>query len=222
MYFSVYDMGGQRGQRRKWLQMFDSITAIIFVLDCSCYDLSLREDNTKNRMLEACDLFHQLWNNRYIHSEINRPTYEWLYFYWLINLDRMIDPLGEIGNKAQTNHVVRHATTLFTISAKMWNRRFNWPVCMRFHCPNSKEFSWCNCLMTRAKSSFSQTHKIGNNGIRGLTMWKQKSGNKMLLQWVLKLGPQLLGSEAHWAIKARVTWGILKLSFVHASLQSWT
>ena len=62
---SVYDVGGQRGQRRKWLQMFDSITAIIFVLDCSCYDLSLREDDTKNRMLEACHLFHQLWNNRY-------------------------------------------------------------------------------------------------------------------------------------------------------------
>ncbi len=60
----VYDVGGQRGQRRKWLQVFDVVTAVIFVLDVASFDLPLREDPTRNRLLEAAELFHQLWNNR--------------------------------------------------------------------------------------------------------------------------------------------------------------
>ena len=31
--FSIFDIGGQRGQRRKWIQCFDQVTAIIFVVD---------------------------------------------------------------------------------------------------------------------------------------------------------------------------------------------
>ncbi len=65
LYFSVFDVGGQRGERRKWLQVFDTATAILFILDCSSYDLSLREDTTKNRLLEAAEIFEQVWNSRY-------------------------------------------------------------------------------------------------------------------------------------------------------------
>ena len=61
---SVYDVGGQRGERKKWIQMFDSVVANIFVVDVSSYDLTLREDPTKNRLLEALEIFEQVWNNR--------------------------------------------------------------------------------------------------------------------------------------------------------------
>ena len=63
-HFSVFDMGGQRGERRKWIQVFDCAVAILFVLDCSSYDLVLREDPTKNRLLEAAEIFYQVWNHR--------------------------------------------------------------------------------------------------------------------------------------------------------------
>jgi len=60
----VYDVGGQRGERKKWIQVFDSVVAILFLADCSSYDQTLREDNTKNRFLEALEIFEQVWKNR--------------------------------------------------------------------------------------------------------------------------------------------------------------
>ncbi|ELU02118.1 hypothetical protein CAPTEDRAFT_109140 [Capitella teleta] len=64
--FSVYDVGGQQGERRKWISVFDSATAILFVVDCSCFDQVLREDHSKNRLLEAIQIFEQVWNSRFL------------------------------------------------------------------------------------------------------------------------------------------------------------
>ncbi|XP_022339054.2 guanine nucleotide-binding protein G(s) subunit alpha-like [Crassostrea virginica] len=64
--FNVYDVGGQQGERKKWIQVFDSVTAILFVVDCSSFDQTLREDPTKNRLLEALENFDQVWNNRFL------------------------------------------------------------------------------------------------------------------------------------------------------------
>ncbi|XP_046565107.1 guanine nucleotide-binding protein G(s) subunit alpha-like [Haliotis rubra] len=64
--FSVYDVGGQRGERKKWIQMFDSVVANVFVADVSSFDLTLREDPEKNRLLEALEIFEQVWNNRFL------------------------------------------------------------------------------------------------------------------------------------------------------------
>ncbi|XP_048728789.1 guanine nucleotide-binding protein G(s) subunit alpha-like [Ostrea edulis] len=64
--FSVFDVGGQQGERKKWIQVFDSVTAILFVVDCSSFDQTLREDPTKNRLLEALENFDQVWNNRFL------------------------------------------------------------------------------------------------------------------------------------------------------------
>jgi hypothetical protein len=62
--FSVFDVGGQQGERKKWIQVFDSVVAILFLADCSSYDQTLREDRTKNRFLEALEIFEQVWKNR--------------------------------------------------------------------------------------------------------------------------------------------------------------
>ena len=57
-------MGGQRGERKKWIQVFDSVVAILYLADCSGFDQALREDPTKNRLLETLEIFEQVWNNR--------------------------------------------------------------------------------------------------------------------------------------------------------------
>ena len=55
--FHMFDVGGQRDERRKWIQCFNDVTAIIFVAASSSYNMVLREDNTQNRLREALDLF---------------------------------------------------------------------------------------------------------------------------------------------------------------------
>lgn len=42
--FHFVDVGGQRSQRQKWLQCFDSVTAILFLVSSSEYDQVLMED----------------------------------------------------------------------------------------------------------------------------------------------------------------------------------
>lgn len=62
---SMFDVGGQRDERRKWIQCFNDVTAIIFVTACSSFNMVLREDPTQNRLRESLDLFKSIWNNRY-------------------------------------------------------------------------------------------------------------------------------------------------------------
>ena len=40
------------------------VTAIIFVVASSSYNMVIREDNDTNRLREALDLFRSIWNNR--------------------------------------------------------------------------------------------------------------------------------------------------------------
>ncbi|CAD5223075.1 unnamed protein product [Bursaphelenchus okinawaensis] len=43
--FVIYDVGGQRSQRRKWIHFFDKVNGLIFVAAISGYDQTCREDN---------------------------------------------------------------------------------------------------------------------------------------------------------------------------------
>lgn len=49
--FEMYDVGGQRNERKKWLHCFEGVTAVIFVAALSEYDQMLFEDDTQNRMV---------------------------------------------------------------------------------------------------------------------------------------------------------------------------
>jgi len=62
--FEMYDVGGQRTERRKWIDCFDSVDAVIFVAALSEYDQSLAESKKTNRMVEALELFRSICNNR--------------------------------------------------------------------------------------------------------------------------------------------------------------
>lgn len=41
----MFDVGGQRSERKKWIHCFEGVTAIIFCVELSGYDLKLYEDN---------------------------------------------------------------------------------------------------------------------------------------------------------------------------------
>jgi len=62
--FEMYDVGGQRSERRKWIDCFDHVDAVIFVAALSEYDQTLAEAKRTNRMVEALDLFRSVCNNR--------------------------------------------------------------------------------------------------------------------------------------------------------------
>lgn len=62
--FEMYDVGGQRSERRKWIDCFDHVDAVIFVAALSEYDQALAEARRTNRMVEALELFRSVCNNR--------------------------------------------------------------------------------------------------------------------------------------------------------------
>lgn len=61
--FKVIDIGGQRSERKKWISCFENVTAIIFFVALSEYDLVLREDQEVNRMSESLITFRSICNN---------------------------------------------------------------------------------------------------------------------------------------------------------------
>lgn len=64
--FWMFDVGGQRGERRKWIQVFDGITAVLFLVASSGYDMKIREDNETNRLQESINLFGEVWSSRFL------------------------------------------------------------------------------------------------------------------------------------------------------------
>jgi len=63
--FSMFDVGGQRNERRKWIHCFDHVQALVFVAALSEFDQVLYEDETQNRLDEAIDLFAQIVNSKW-------------------------------------------------------------------------------------------------------------------------------------------------------------
>jgi len=67
-HFTLVDVGGQRSERRKWMHCFQDVTAVIFCVALSGYDLKLYEDETTNRMHEALKLFKDICNTKWFAS----------------------------------------------------------------------------------------------------------------------------------------------------------
>ncbi|KAK0409563.1 hypothetical protein QR680_004622 [Steinernema hermaphroditum] len=66
--FRVFDVGGQRSERRKWIHCFDNVESIIFITAISEYDQVLFEDETTNRMIESMQLFSSICNSSWFLS----------------------------------------------------------------------------------------------------------------------------------------------------------
>jgi hypothetical protein len=44
VFVRMFDVGGQRSERKKWIHCFEGVTSIIFIVALSEYDLTLAED----------------------------------------------------------------------------------------------------------------------------------------------------------------------------------
>jgi len=66
--FKMFDVGGQRNERKKWIHCFENVTAVLFVAAISEYDQVLYEDENTNRMTEALNLFEEICNSRWFNE----------------------------------------------------------------------------------------------------------------------------------------------------------
>eukprot|EP01118_Nematostelium_gracile_P017214 TRINITY_DN728_c0_g1_i1.p1 TRINITY_DN728_c0_g1~~TRINITY_DN728_c0_g1_i1.p1 ORF type:complete len:356 (-),score=73.00 TRINITY_DN728_c0_g1_i1:85-1122(-) len=64
--FRMVDVGGQRSERKKWMHCFEEVTAILFCVAVSEYNLKLYEDDTTNRMQESLKIFHEIANSKWL------------------------------------------------------------------------------------------------------------------------------------------------------------
>ncbi|KAI8372756.1 G-alpha protein [Radiomyces spectabilis] len=61
----MFDVGGQRSERKKWIHCFENVTAVVFLVAISEYDQCLAEDITVNRLQESLTLFDSICNSRW-------------------------------------------------------------------------------------------------------------------------------------------------------------
>ena len=66
--FKLFDVGGQRSERKKWIHCFEDVTAIIFCVAMSEYDQVLHEDETT--VSKQC-----LWNIAHVGPSIHPLVY---------------------------------------------------------------------------------------------------------------------------------------------------
>jgi len=64
--FWMFDVGGQRGEQKKWIKVFAGIQAILFLIAASDFDLKLREDSRVNRLEESFNVFKSMYSNLYV------------------------------------------------------------------------------------------------------------------------------------------------------------
>lgn len=63
--YRIFDVGGQRSERKKWIHCFENVTAVIFLAAISGYDQALLEDRDSNQMQEALMLFDSICNSQW-------------------------------------------------------------------------------------------------------------------------------------------------------------
>ncbi|BGP17593.1 hypothetical protein JCM10213_001242 [Rhodosporidiobolus nylandii] len=65
LQYRLFDVGGQRSERKKWIHCFEDVTAILFLAAISGYDQVLIEDRDSNQMQEALMLFDSICNSQW-------------------------------------------------------------------------------------------------------------------------------------------------------------
>ncbi|CAG8542628.1 1240_t:CDS:2 [Diversispora eburnea] len=63
--YRMFDVGGQRSERKKWIHCFEDVTAVLFLVAISGYDQCLVEDRDANQMQEALMLFDSICNSQW-------------------------------------------------------------------------------------------------------------------------------------------------------------
>ncbi len=74
----VVDVGGQRSERRKWIQCFDDVNSMIFIASLSEYNQTLEEDDTTVCAKEGAGpelkFFFQLLNTQFLYWDIPKQV----------------------------------------------------------------------------------------------------------------------------------------------------
>ncbi|KAI8344294.1 G protein alpha subunit [Chlamydoabsidia padenii] len=60
--YQVFDVGGQRSERKKWIHCFENVTALLFMVALSEFDQVMFEDPTINRLAESLSLYASICN----------------------------------------------------------------------------------------------------------------------------------------------------------------
>lgn len=60
--YRIYDVGGHKAERRKWIHCYENVEIIIFCVDISGYDSCVPEDEYVNNMQDALHLFDDICN----------------------------------------------------------------------------------------------------------------------------------------------------------------
>jgi len=66
--FVIVDVGGRRSERKKWLQCFGGVSAVIFMVAMNEYDMVLEEDMKTNRLIESLKLWKFLTSSDYFEN----------------------------------------------------------------------------------------------------------------------------------------------------------
>ncbi|KAI8923110.1 guanine nucleotide binding protein, alpha subunit [Entophlyctis helioformis] len=62
--FRFIDVGGQRGNRKRWIPYFDDVNTILFIVSLAGFDQCLVEDPTVNRMSDSLALFETIFHHK--------------------------------------------------------------------------------------------------------------------------------------------------------------
>jgi guanine nucleotide-binding protein subunit alpha len=54
----MFDVGGQRSERKKWIHCFENVTSIIFCVALSEYDQTLLEESNQVRLTTSPTAIH--------------------------------------------------------------------------------------------------------------------------------------------------------------------
>eukprot|EP00479_Gromia_sphaerica_P011755 TRINITY_DN5939_c0_g1_i2.p1 TRINITY_DN5939_c0_g1~~TRINITY_DN5939_c0_g1_i2.p1 ORF type:complete len:297 (-),score=67.76 TRINITY_DN5939_c0_g1_i2:136-1026(-) len=63
--FDIFDVGGQRSERKHWVNVFKNVKAVLFVVAISEYDQLCFEDEETNRLDEALKVFTMVSNSKH-------------------------------------------------------------------------------------------------------------------------------------------------------------
>ncbi|KAF4785412.1 guanine nucleotide-binding protein alpha-2 subunit [Colletotrichum scovillei] len=63
--YRMFDVGGQRSERKKWIHCFENVNCLLFLVAISGYDQCLVEDKDGNQMNEALMLWESIANSHW-------------------------------------------------------------------------------------------------------------------------------------------------------------
>ncbi|KAA8590496.1 hypothetical protein FQN60_014430, partial [Etheostoma spectabile] len=110
LHFRLFDVGGQRSERKKWIHCFEDVTAIIFCVALSGYDQVLHEDETtysRHLQTPSCSIsgsFHSSSHSRHRLSSLTNQQSD---------LPQMLHPQTALSNGVLLSNRMHESLKLF-------------------------------------------------------------------------------------------------------------